>query len=71
VRRSEKRGDRNKWPGSQNYSDLLPLWDVGKYFPLAYSRRAVEKKASEKLVLEPNVGGVISLIALTGNLQSQ
>ena len=40
-------------PGSPHYSDLLPLWDAGQYFPLAYSREAVEKVASEKLVLRP------------------
>jgi penicillin amidase len=41
-------------PGSPHYSDLLPLWDAGKYFPLVYSRAAVEKAARERLVLEPN-----------------
>ncbi len=40
-------------PGSPHYSDLLPLWDQGRYFPLAYSREAVEKIATDRLVLEP------------------
>ena len=40
-------------PGSPHYSDLLPLWDQGKYFPLAYSRKAVEKAATDRLELEP------------------
>jgi penicillin G amidase len=40
-------------PGSPHYSDLLPLWSDGKYFPLVYSREAVEKEATDKLVLEP------------------
>ena len=40
-------------PGSPHYSDLLPLWSEGKYFPLTYSREAVEKVATDKLVLEP------------------
>ncbi len=40
-------------PGSPHYSDLLPLWSEGKYFPLAYSREAVEKLSGEKLVLRP------------------
>jgi len=40
-------------PGSPHYADLLPLWDKGEYFPLLYSRAAVEKQATEKLVLEP------------------
>lgn len=40
-------------PGSPHYSDLLPLWSEGQYFPLSYSREAVEKYATDKLVLEP------------------
>jgi penicillin G amidase len=40
-------------PLSPHYSDLLPLWDAGQYFPLAYSREAVEKVTTEKLVLQP------------------
>lgn len=40
-------------PGSPHYSDLLPLWAKGKYFPLAYTRKAVESVASEKLILAP------------------
>lgn len=40
-------------PGSPHYSDLLPLWNEGKYFPLAYSPEAVEKETTDKLVLTP------------------
>ena len=40
-------------PGSPHYSDLLPLWERGQYFPLAYSRQEVEKQAADRLVLEP------------------
>lgn len=40
-------------PGSPHYSDLLPLWNEGLYFPLSYSRDAVEKQMTDKLVLEP------------------
>ena len=40
-------------PGSKHYSDLLPLWTEGKYFPLAYSRAAVEKVATDVLTLQP------------------
>jgi penicillin amidase len=40
-------------PESQHYADLLPLWRDGKYFPLLYSKDAVEKHATDKLVLEP------------------
>ena len=40
-------------PGSSHYSDLLPLWDAGRYFPLVYSRKAVEGESTDRLVLEP------------------
>jgi penicillin G amidase len=40
-------------PGSQHYSDLLPLWSEGKYFPLVYSRDAVEKEVTDTLILKP------------------
>jgi penicillin amidase len=40
-------------PGSPHYSDLLPLWQDGKYFPLSYSRSAVDQVQEGKLVLEP------------------
>ena len=40
-------------PGSQHYSDLLPLWNKGEYFPLVYSRKAVEANAEDRLVLAP------------------
>ena len=40
-------------PGSAHYSDLLPLWSTGQYFPLAYSREAVEKASTDRLVLTP------------------
>ena len=40
-------------PGSQHYSDLLPLWDKGQYFPLVYSREAVEREAKDRLLLQP------------------
>ncbi len=40
-------------PGSPHYSDLMPLWDAGRYFPLLYSRKAVEGETADRLVLEP------------------
>ena len=40
-------------PGSRHYDDLLPLWDAGKYFPLAYSRDAVESATVDRLLLRP------------------
>jgi penicillin G amidase len=40
-------------PGSPHYADLMPLWDAGRYFPLAYSRQAVEENTVDRLLLEP------------------
>jgi penicillin G amidase len=40
-------------PGSPHYSDLMPLWDTGRYFPLSYSRTAVEKNTIARLLLKP------------------
>jgi penicillin amidase len=40
-------------PGSPHYDDLLPLWAEGKYFPLSYSREAVEKLTQHRLTLRP------------------
>ena len=40
-------------PGSPHYSDLMGLWDAGHYFPLLYSRKAVERETTDRLVLQP------------------
>jgi penicillin amidase len=40
-------------PGSPHYSDLMSLWDVGRYFPLLYSRKAVEGETTDRLTLKP------------------
>jgi penicillin G amidase len=40
-------------PGSPHYSDLMPLWDAGQYFPLLYSRKAIEHETTDRLTLEP------------------
>jgi penicillin amidase len=40
-------------PGTRHYDDLLPLWDTGRYFPLSYSRAAVERVTTERLTLAP------------------
>ena len=39
--------------GSVHYSDLMTLWDTGQYFPLVYSRKAVEGATTDRLVLQP------------------
>jgi penicillin amidase len=41
-------------PGSPHYGDLLPLWADGKYFPLLYTREAVETATTDRLVLLPD-----------------
>ena len=40
-------------PKSPHYANLLPLWAKGEYFPLLYTRWAVEKQAPERLELRP------------------
>ncbi len=39
--------------GSPHYDDLLPLWEKGEYFPLAFSRAKVEKVTRHRLKLIP------------------
>jgi len=38
---------------SPHYRDLAPLWRVGEYFPLLYSREAVERATERKIELVP------------------
>jgi penicillin amidase len=38
-------------PRSPHYGDLLPLWAEGEYFPLLYSREAIEANLGHRLVL--------------------
>jgi penicillin G amidase len=40
-------------PGSPFYGNLLPLWANDEYFPLVFSRAAVEREAAHRLVLRP------------------
>lgn len=40
-------------PGSPHYGDLLPLWALGRYHPMAFSRGFVEQQAAARLVLRP------------------
>ena len=40
-------------PGSEFYGNLLPLWARGEYFPLSYSRPAVERDTRHLLWLKP------------------
>ena len=39
-------------PSSRHYRDLFAPWLEGKYFPLVYSRAAVEKVTERKITLE-------------------
>jgi penicillin amidase len=41
-------------PGSPHYDDLLPLWRTGKYFQLAYSRKAVDAVTTDVLEMKPS-----------------
>jgi penicillin G amidase len=40
-------------PDSPHYRDLAPLWRSGQYFPLLYSRAAVENATEKKIKLVP------------------
>jgi penicillin amidase len=40
-------------PGAKFYGNLLPLWGEGKYFPLVYTRAAVERETEHILWLRP------------------
>jgi penicillin amidase len=40
-------------PESPHYRDLAPLWRDGRYFPLAYSRQAVERATERVIRLVP------------------
>ncbi|MGH9742514.1 MAG: penicillin acylase family protein, partial [Candidatus Acidiferrum sp.] len=40
-------------PGSLHYDDLLPLWLHAQYFPLSYSKQAVERETTDVLELKP------------------
>jgi penicillin amidase len=41
-------------PESQHYRDLAPLWRSGSYFPLAYTRKAVEGVTERVIRLVPD-----------------
>jgi len=41
-------------PESPHYSDLLPLWGRGEYFPLVFSRKRVERETRHVLMLLPS-----------------
>jgi penicillin amidase len=40
-------------PGSVHYDDLLPLWTRGQYFPLRYTKPAVDRDTTDVLELKP------------------
>ncbi len=45
-------GQSGEWTNA-HYRDLFPLWLSGQYFPLLYTRSAIEKATERKIVLEP------------------
>jgi penicillin amidase len=40
-------------PSSEHYRDLAPMWARGEYFPLLYSRSAVEQHTKSRITLLP------------------
>ena len=43
-------------PDNSHYRDLAPLWRSGQYFPLLYSREAVQNATEKKIELIPGTG---------------
>jgi penicillin amidase len=41
-------------PGSPYYGNLLPLWAENRYFPLLFTKAAVEKGTAHRLTLRPS-----------------
>ncbi len=48
-------GQSGDWT-SAHFRDLFPLWLKGQYFPLLFTRAAVERATERKIVLEPSAG---------------
>ena len=40
-------------PGDAHYSDLTGMWLKGEYFPLLYTRAAVEQAVEKRISLKP------------------
>jgi penicillin amidase len=40
-------------PGSPFYANLLPLWAENQYFPLLFTRAAIERRTTHRLTLTP------------------
>jgi penicillin G amidase len=40
-------------PDSSHYDDLLPFWGNGQYFPLLYSKQAIDRETTDVLELKP------------------
>ena len=40
-------------PGSPYYSNLLPLWAENQYFPLLFTKQAIEARTAHRLTLKP------------------
>jgi penicillin amidase len=43
-------------PQSPHFGDLYPLWLEGKYFPLLFTRSAIEAAAEQRIDLVPGSG---------------
>jgi penicillin amidase len=40
-------------PGAKHFDDLVPLWRDGRYFPLCFSKSAVDAVTRDILTLQP------------------
>ncbi|MEO8450738.1 MAG: penicillin acylase family protein, partial [Gemmatimonadota bacterium] len=48
-------GQSGDWT-SPHYRDLFPLWLSGQYFPLLYSRAAIDQATTQRILLVPGAG---------------
>jgi penicillin amidase len=44
---------QSQWPRSPHFADLAKLWAGGEYFPLVFSKGAIQKNAESTLTLQP------------------
>jgi penicillin amidase len=47
-------GQSGDWT-SPHYRDLFPMWLKGEYFPLLYTRAAIERATERRILLEPSI----------------
>ncbi len=46
-------GGQSGHVADRHYADLLPLWREGRFLPMPFARKAVERHAAQRLILTP------------------